>query len=695
MSSTLSASQADSRNVTLMSGRESDSDGSVTAHHQLSILLIEDNPGDADLCESYLHEAFGPRIEVVQLGRLSQAEAMLEQRPFDIVLLDLGLPDSSGIDSLISLRFSVPSVPIIVLTGNRDSRIGICAIREHAQDFCAKQDLSPGMLYQSIRHAMERHRLQEQYLRVLETNPDGMIVLDRQDCLLFANQAACHLLDISLPQDIGHRLSLDIMRADGTELALPAERYVEIRTAHLDWNRSPATLIACHDITARKEAEQKLVQMVQVDQLTGLSSRSYFFDYLQRLLPHADREGGTIAILFIDLDRFKHVNDTLGHVVGDELLRLAGERLRANCRRSDFVARMGGDEFAIALPDVKGPDDGAHMAEKLIKAFRQPIDIGASSVSIGLSIGIATYPHCGTDAQGLYAAADTAMYQAKTQGQNHYQFFSEKLQHEVEVRLHREQMVRRAVAEDRLWLAFQPQVCARTGKTMSFEALLRWPKGWGTPLSPSEFVPVLEDTGLIEQVGFQVLMQAAVFAKELERVTGAAYRMAVNVSMRQLYGSGLYEQVAQVLAATNLAPDRLELELTESATMVDLETTVKTLTSLRQLGITIAIDDFGTGYSSLNYLRRLPVDALKIDRSFVTEIGNNRETEAILHSLLSLARALRLKVIAEGVENARQEKFLRKAGCDLLQGYRICRPAPTGTILDWLEQQKDSSEEHS
>lgn len=664
--------------------REQGSYDPLSSDQELSVLLVEDNPADAELCETYLKEAFGLRVEVVTCARLGQAEQLLSQRRFHVVLLDLGLPDSSGIDSLVSLRSSIPSTPIIVLTGNRDSLIGIRAIREHAQDYCAKKDLNSGSLYQSIRHAMERHRLQAQYLRVLETSPDGMIVVDAQHCLLFANQAATRLLGISVPDDFGQRLWPDLMQQDGRELMLSDTCHVEVHKAELDWNGAPATLIACHDITARKKAEQKLVQMVQVDQMTGLSSRSFFFEHLECLLAQVAREGGMIAILFIDLDRFKNVNDTLGHVVGDELLRQAGQRLRASCRSSDFIARLGGDEFAIAMPDLKSPEGGAHMAAKLLKAFREPMNVGASSVSIGLSIGIATYPHCGTDAQGLYAAADTAMYQAKMQGQNRYQFFSEKLQQDAELRLSREQSVREVVAEERLWLAYQPQVCAMTGQIMSFEALLRWPIGWGEHLSPAAFVPILEDTGLIEQVGFQVMMQAAVFAKQLEQKTGHSFHMAVNVSMRQLYDPGLCELVAEVLDTTGLSPHCLELELTETATMVDLESAVQTLTSLRELGVSIAIDDFGTGYSSLNYLRRLPVDALKIDRSFVMEIGHNRETESILHSLLSLARALSLRVIAEGVETPQQEKFLQQAGCDLLQGYRICKPADSETILDWV-----------
>ncbi len=659
--------------------------GSKRPHERaFTVLLIEDNPGDADLCQFYLADAFGPRVNVLHATRLAHVDALLEQHAVDVALLDLELPDSSGVTSVIRLRATAPEIPIIVLTGSRDQQLGVRVIREHAQDFCAKQDLSATVLFQAIRHAMERHRLQTQYSRILETNPDGMVVVGDDGRLLFFNQAASDMLGLRAPDDIGTPFSQHLMGAEGDELELREGRMAEVRCATLEWNEAPATLIAYHDISERKKAEWKLKQLVQFDQLTGLNSRNHFFDHTDRLIAHVDREGGMVAVLYIDLDHFKNINDTMGHGAGDELLQHVGERLCESSRSSDFIARLGGDEFALVLSDVEQPDDAAHVAEKLIEVFRDPVAVGESRVGIGLSIGIATYPRCGSCAQELYSAADTAMYQAKERGQNHYHFFSEELQREVETRLVREQAVRQVVAAETLWLAYQPQIRAADGQVVGAEALLRWPRDTLPVLSPADFIPVMEDVGLIEQVGYWVMKEAALTAVATERDLGVPLRMAVNVSMRQLYDPGLFDQIAGILEATGLPAAQFEVELTESSIMADLDRTCETLQRLRQLGVAIAIDDFGTGYSSLSYLRKLPVDVLKIDRSFVMEIGSNRQTEAIIENLLGLSRALGLRVVAEGVENEAQQAFLSGIGCDYLQGYHIGRPVELSQLHDWL-----------
>ncbi|WP_158222386.1 EAL domain-containing protein [Tamilnaduibacter salinus] len=654
------------------------------------MLLVEDNPADADLCQLYLREAFGLNLDVFHVTCLAQAERLVEQQRIDVTLLDLGLPDSSGVSSVVRLQSQAPDVPIVVLTGTSDTQLGVDVIRKKAQEFCPKQSLNADVLMQSIRHAMERHRLQTQYSRVLETSPDGIVVVDRNQRLLYINQSGAKLLQLSVPDDIGKRCPPRLLPSGRTaELVLPQARMAEVRTADLDWDQAPATLIAYHDITDRKEAEHKLQQMVRVDQLTGLFSRSHFFEHLDRLIAWAQREAATIALLFIDLDRFKYINDTLGHQAGDYLLQQVGERIRQNTRASDFVARLGGDEFALVYTGMEQPGDAAYMAEKLIDRFRAPIDIHGSQVGIGLSIGISTYPHCGRDAQTLYSGADTAMYQAKAQGQNHYHFFSEALQEQVELRLSHEQAVRRVVQDKRLSLVYQPQINVQTGQAVSIEALLRWPDDDSLGLSPAQFIPIMEDTGLIEQVGIWVVEQAAEQILALGHQIGRPIRVAVNVSMRQLYDERFFDQVTEVLRRTGLPADQLELELTESVLMDDPGRTRDTLEAFRRLGVSIAIDDFGTGYSSLSYLRRLPVNVLKIDRSFVVEIGHNPESESILHSLINLAGALGLRVVAEGVEHPHEHAFLRQAGCDELQGYHLCKPMSMANLTDWLHRQGD------
>lgn len=653
---------------------------------ELRVLLVEDSPGDADLCRIYLEEGFGSRLDVIHVTHLGQAANAIEEHRLDVILLDLGLPDSMGVQSVIALRRAAPDVPIVVLTGNRDTQLGVQVIREHAQDFCAKQDLNPGLLLQSVRHAIERHRLQSQYSRLLETSPDGMVVIDERYRLLFVNHTACELLGLEPVSADGAVLPADL-RPNGTdEIELRNRQVVEVRSVSVDWNNVPATLVSYRDVTARKHAESRLRQLVQYDQLTGLASRNYFFDYMERLVSNVTRDSGMAAMLFLDLDRFKYVNDTLGHEAGDELLRRVGERLSGTVRAGDFVARLGGDEFAVVLPDIDGPAEAGHVANHLLNNFEQPLEVLGSRIGVGVSIGIATFPQCGKDVKALYRAADTAMYRAKEQGANRYQFFADHMQHQVERRIRVEQAVRRVAAEQGFWLAYQPQVRATDGAPVGFEALLRWPAHVEPKLSPTEFIPIAEDIGLIGRIGRDVLYAAANMAVQTMPLINAPMRVAVNVSMRQLYDSNLLTEIEEVLQATGLSPECLEIELTESSVMGDPIRAQRTLEAIRMLGVAVAIDDFGTGYSSLSYLRRLPVDVLKIDQSFVAEIGVNVESEAILHGLVGMSHALGLRVVAEGVETEEQQAFLLDAGCDTLQGYRICRPITDTQFADWLRR---------
>ncbi len=650
----------------------------------LRILLVEDSDGDADLCRAYLEEGFGSRAKIVRVTRLRDVQEALDQHDMDVVLLDLGLPDSMGVQSVVAVRRMAADVPIVVLTGNRDAQLGVQVIQEHAQDYCAKQDLNPALLTQSIRHAIERHRLQTQYARLLESSPDGIVVLDQDNKTLFANQTACEMLGLNPLRCVGTTLPMEFAAPKSDEIVLPNRQVAEIRSVPVDWNKSPSMLYSYRDITARKQAESRLQQMVQYDELTGLANRNFFFDCLGRLVGGIRREGGMLAMLFMDLDRFKYINDTMGHDAGDELLRQVGKRLSNSVRQGDLLARLGGDEFALILNHIAGPEQAAHVAQKLLQNLEKPLAVHGSKVSVGMSIGIATYPQCGNNVQDIYRAADTAMYRAKEQGKNQFQFFADHMQHRVEERIRIEQAVRRVAADDAFWLAYQPQVRARDGMPVGVEALLRWPDHAPPVFTPAEFIPVAEDIGLINGIGRNVLHSAATMAAQTGRLLGLPLRVAVNVSMRQLYAEHLYSEIETVLNATGLPPDRLEVELTESSVMGDPVRAQRTLAAIRTLGVSVAIDDFGTGYSSMNYLRRLPVDVLKIDRSFVAEIGRNPETEAILHSQVHLARALGLNVVAEGVETAEQWDFLVGAGCDCLQGYYVCRPDTQQRITDWL-----------
>lgn len=652
------------------------------------ILMVEDNPGDAELCRLYLEEGFGPGIDIVHATELHQALAVITHQDVDVVLLDLGLPDSVGLETVVAVQRAAPDLPIVVMTGNQDSQLGVQVIREHAQDCCAKQSLNASLLLQSIRHAIERQRLLTQYHRLLETSPDGIVVVDGDNRMLFVNRQACKMLERDPSACVGETLPSDLRAADTDEVRLSSHRVAEVRSVPVDWNHIPATLISYRDITARKRAESRLKHLVQYDQLTGLASRTYFFDQMTRMVSGVRRNGGSFALMFMDLDGFKVINDSMGHDTGDEVLCKVSKRISANIRTGDFLARLGGDEFALVLPNVKNPEEVAHVAEKLLAGFEQPLDLSGLKVGLGLSIGVAICPQSGVEVQSLYQAADMAMYRAKEQGKNCYRFFAEDMQHQVEMRIRMEQAVRQVTADNSLWLAYQPQVRAADGFPLGFEALLRWPTDTGVAFSPADFVPVMEELGLIERVGSAVLLTAATMAAKAGGEYNLPLRVAVNVAVRQLYDKNLLSVVEQVLTSTGLAAGLLALEITESSVMGDPARAERTLRALRELGVSVVIDDFGTGYSSLSYLRRLPVDALKIDRSFVIDINCNAETEAILLSLINLAHALGLQVTAEGVETAEQQAFLVDSGCDCLQGYYIHRPDTEQQISNWLRDSR-------
>jgi diguanylate cyclase (GGDEF)-like protein len=451
------------------------------------------------------------------------------------------------------------------------------------------------------------------------------------------------------------------------------------------WVRSTGTVERTHetphkawgsfqDITARRRSEEQIVRLAHYDELTGLPNRNLFASHLSHALMRATRSGQALALLFIDLDRFKNINDALGHDVGDEVLKTVGERFSHALRASDLLARLGGDEFVVIAEDVAQPETISALAAKLIAAVDRPIHVRGHEFTLTASLGISLFPNDGTDVQTLLKNADTAMYRAKEQGRNGFQFYSPHMGSANIDRLSLETQLKRAVQErNQFVLHYQPRVSLRDGRINGVEALVRWQHPVRGLVPPGEFIPLAEELGLISALGDWVLRAACAQAAAW-RQAGHGLRVCVNISARQLHSATFLADLRACLADTSLEPYWLELEITESVMMQRTQHVAELLQSLGALGVGLSVDDFGTGYSSLAYLKRLQIDSLKIDRSFVGGIPSDEEDVAIVRAVIALARSLRLEVVAEGVEERAQLDFLRSEGCDAAQGYLIGKP---------------------
>ncbi len=447
------------------------------------------------------------------------------------------------------------------------------------------------------------------------------------------------------------------------------ERRVEERTAEL----ARANQDLEQEITERRIADQRLTYMAHHDVLTGLPNRTLLGDRVEQAIARAARSGRKLAVLFLDLDRFKNVNDSLGHTVGDQLLQAVSARLKTCMRAEDTAARLGGDEFIVSLPDLADAAEAAQVAERMLAMLAEPCSVAGHKLPAAASIGIAVYPDDGNNAQTLLRNADTAMYHAKESGRGNYQFFNAKMNERVSRRLATETSLRRALEHGEFVLHYQPLVHLASGRIDGAEALLRWPQSDHRVVSPADFIPVAEDSGLIVPLGEWVLREACRQAQAWQALR-PGLRVAVNLSPRQFRQANLVAVVEQALCDAGLAPPLLELELTEGMLMHHADDTVQTLAALHALGVRMAIDDFGTGYSSLSYLKRFPIDTLKVDRSFVKDLGRDADDAAIVTAVVAMAHGLNLAVVAEGVETEAQARYLRSLSCDLVQGFHFGRP---------------------
>lgn len=534
---------------------------------------------------------------------------------------------------------------------------------------------------------------EEKYRSVVKQATEGIVIMDAKDKrILEGNEAFQKLAGCTAEQFCGKQITdlffdrdassfdhtilhllkgkrdLKLRRMDGNEID------VEISASFIAHHGNDAVCFMVHDMTERKRFEERLVYEATHDTLTNLPNRSLLNDHLDRALAYVKRHQQKLALFLLDLDNFKIVNDTLGHSAGDRLLEEVAARLLQCVRKYDIVARLGGDEFVILMSGIQDDHDILSIAEKVVSIFSQPFQIMEHEMFLTVSIGIAVAPENGETSELLLMNADTAMYHVKGNGKNGYEFFKEEMNIRISERLATETRLRRALERNEFCLYYQPKIDLATGTVVGMEALIRWIPEKDAVIPPLEFIPLLEETGLIVPVGEWVLREACRQNRVWHLAGFDDLVVSTNMSARQFYHVNLPEVVAQILRETPLEPKYLKIELTESIVMQDIDVAIGILKSLKEMGVSISIDDFGTGYSSLAYLKRFPVDELKIDRSFVNGLGTDENDSTIVNTIISMAHSMRLKVVAEGVETAQQLELLRERSCEEVQGFYFSRP---------------------
>jgi diguanylate cyclase (GGDEF)-like protein/PAS domain S-box-containing protein len=539
---------------------------------------------------------------------------------------------------------------------------------------------------------------EQRYRLIVELSPDAILIAS-EGKIAFANGAArqlflendskrlngLNLLEITAAKyrrQVTESIETLIEGAEPShseEIALrldgsPFE--VSVKRAFVTYEGRPAIQIVVRDVSERKKLEKQLAYQATHDSLTGTSNRASLFTHLSKSLIEADLHGLPVWVAFLDLDRFKQINDRFGHRVGDQLLITVTKRLTHVLRHTDMLGRFGGDEFVIVMRASPTETMSTDLIERLMNSIREPIKIDGNHLRVGCSFGVATYPNDGKTADELLANADAAMYRAKQSGRNRCQFYNTDIQAHLLKRASIEMGLVDILERDELFIEYQPQISLHTGLISGAEALLRWVHPELGRLTPDEFIPVAEETSIINRIGAWVVRKACEQIAEWERDGLGQLRVAVNLSARQLPDLALSSIVESALLSSGLTPERLELELTETLMMSDVALTQKTLQDLKQRGIQIAIDDFGTGYSSLVYLQTLPLSSLKIDKQFVQALSDdpNHTSNQIVITLIKLAHSLKLRVVAEGVETTSQLNFLRQNGCDEIQGFLHSRP---------------------
>lgn len=557
----------------------------------IKVLLVEDSPADARLVREMFLDIKASEFELSHVDSLNAVFDVLDKHSFDVMLLDLSLPDAQGLQAVNHILTIAPQLPIVVLSGIDDAELSLQAVQAGAQDYLVKGQGDGNLLRRALRYAIERKRTQD-----------------------------------------------------------------------------------------------RLTYLAQYDQLTDLPNRTLFNERLATGLKRAQRHRRNLTLMFLDLDHFKDINDTLGHSAGDRLLQDVARRLRHCVRDEDTIARLGGDEFTIIMSEVQHRQDSATVAEKILDALSHPFVLDDEEVFVTTSIGIAGFPQSGGDPETLIRHADTALYRAKSEGRSNYQFFEVEMNLAVSERMNMINALRHATKRDEFFLYYQPLIHAHSGEVFGMEALLRWQHPERGLIPSDEIVPLLEETGLILPVGEWVLREACRQNRIWQEAGLQSLIVSVNLSVRQFHIRNLIDVVNSAITEAGISPQQLQLEITESVLLERSLAANKTLTRLRDIGVKLAIDDFGTGYSSLSYLKQYQFDTLKFDRSFIQGITSADNSAAIVASVINLGHSLGMTVVAEGVETQQQLTILHDRECDQFQGYLFGHPMSAESCTRWLLQ---------
>ncbi len=672
----------------------------------LNILLVEDSEDDLALILLELRKN-GLKLNHLCVDTAESMIDALDSLSWDLVLSDYNLPNFSGAEALNILKLKDVDIPFIIVSGAIGEETAVQIMRSGAHDYIMKDNLARLVpaIERELREADVRvaRRIAEDDLRlaakVFESSVEGIVITDAKAIILRVNQAFTDITGYTQEQAIGKSTSIlqsgrhdhEFYRHLWTSLSehgywqgevwnrrKNGEIYPEwltISAVFGDDNEVTHYIGGFIDLSRQKQAEERIQHLIHYDALTDLPNRLLFRFRIKQPMVKSLQRNRRVALLHLDLVKFVTINDTLGHQVGDRLLHQVGRRLASNVHDSDIVARIGGDEFAVACPYLDRNVDVAAIAQSVMNTFSEPFWIDGREIFLNPSIGIALFPDDSEDYDELAKYAGTAMQHAKRQ-HGTYQFYHTAMNLGSTDKLNMENALRKALDRQEFCLYFQPQIELNTNKIVGAEALLRWNLSSGEVIMPTLFIPMLEENGMIISVGEWVLRSACYKLKELKKAGFDDMLVAVNLSPLQFRHKDLVGMVQTVLAETCTDPSMLEIEITETSVMEDPENTQRILTKLHDMGIRIAIDDFGTGYSSLSHLRRFPIDVLKIDRSFVMDISQDKDDEAIVETIIAMAHRLNIRVIAEGIENQLQLDFLKKHGCEIGQGYYFSRPVP-------------------
>ena len=706
------------------------------SHNEQNILIVDDDPIVLKSLRDLL-ALRGIDADTAIGGR--EAIVCLDQKEYDLVLLDLQMPYVNGHDVMRHIKKEQMSASVIVVSGETSFEAARDACSQGAYDFLRKPYATDELII-TINNALNEIHLQKQntliqdqlreserlHRYLVNTSPDIIYMLDRDGHFTFINDRIETLLGYHPKELIGKHYSQLVLQSDleaaryifnERRVGERASRNVEIRLKYKDESSQhifdtrtlPVELSSvgmytsesdsrkksyngsygvARDITERKIAEETINFQAHHDLLTNLPNRALLRDRLGLAISQANREQELLAVMFLDLDRFKNINDSLGHIVGDELLQQVSTRLKSCIREGDTLARFGGDEFTLLLPKIgNGKEDISKIAKKINEVLKGPFTIDGNELYVSASIGISIFPRDGMDMDTLIKHADIAMYHVKDTGKNNFKFYSTDMTTPYFQNLSLETGIHKALANNEFQLVYQPQINIKSGEIVGVEALLRWNHPEHGLITPAEFIPFAEETGMVVEVGHWVLSNACAELKRWRNTGLPEIRMSINMSARQLADKNIIKYVTNTLRDNGIPGHCLEIEITENTIMSDMDSIIHKLKNISKRGVYIAIDDFGTGYSSLSYLHKLPIHTLKIDRTFIKEVTMKRTGKSIINTILAMGKGLNLNVIAEGVETQQQLDYLQEIDCNEAQGFLFCKPLPGDVIAQLLLQE--------